>query len=95
MNCCRKAHFDQNSFHHCYAMLWQRTGGTNRVSDILLHMTSSCQLQKRISLHDPDTAQSNQREDCVSNLSIAEHLKETKCKFLRFECSAGENCHIK
>lgn len=90
MNCCRKAHIDQNSFHHCYAMLCQRIGGTNQGSDILLHRISSCQLQKSISLHDPGTAQSNERENCVSNLSFAEHLKETKCKFLHFEYSPGE-----
>lgn len=54
---------------------------------MLLLMISSRRLQKRISLHDPGSAQSNQRKDCVSNLSFAEHLKETKCKFLHFECS--------
>lgn len=46
MNCCREAHIVQNSFHHCYAMLCQITGGTSRVRDILLVMISSCQLPK-------------------------------------------------
>jgi len=95
MNYCRKAHTDQNSFHHCYAMLCQRIVGINRVSDILLLISSSRQLQKRIFFRDPGTEQSNEREDSVSNLSFAEHLKETKCKFLHFECSPGENHHIK
>lgn len=61
----RKAHTDQNSFHHSYALLCEGTGGTKQVSNVLLLMVSSGQLQKRISLHDPGIAQSSWREDYV------------------------------
>lgn len=90
----RKAHIDQNSFHHWYAMLSEGCGGTKQVSAMLLLMVSSGQLQKRVSLHNCDIIQSNCREDYVKYFicRTSEGNKVQTFVFWMFSC---ENYHIK